>query len=456
MNKLKKNEVYEIEITGLTSEGSGVGRIDGIAVFVPFSAIGDHLKILIVKVKKTFAYGKILEVLEPSPDRIVADCPVFGRCGGCVYRHLSYEAELEAKKLVVQNNIRRIGGFEDFKVEPVLSDNVRTLGYRNKAQYPFGIVNEKPAAGFYSPRSHRITPCTNCALQPPEFEKILDYTLEFLEQNKISIYDERAHSGLWRHLFVRKAKQTGEIMVMPVINGAALPHQDEYTKGLRRILGESLISVMLNFNTEDTNVILGTECRCLYGQDYITDELCGVKVRISALSFYQVNRDMAERLYLKAAEYAEPEGKVVLDLYCGAGTIGLSMAKSAEKIIGVEIIPDAVEDAKINAHENGTQNAEFICADAAKAAEILAKRNLHPDAVIVDPPRKGCDEKLLNIIAHDFAPERIVYVSCDSATLSRDLKYLASNGYALIEATPCDLFPGTEHVECCALLCRAR
>ncbi len=453
---MKKNETYEIEITGLTSEGSGVGRIDGIAVFVPFSAIGDRLKVLIVKAKKSFAYGKILEVLKPSPDRIKADCPVFGRCGGCVYRHLSYNAERASKQLVVQNNIQRIGGFEGFEVEPILADDVRTLGYRNKAQYPFGIIDEKPAAGFYSARSHRITPSPYCALQPPVFAEILDYTLNFLEQNGVSIYDESTHSGLWRHLFLRQAQKTGEIMVMPVINGNALPSKNEYVNGLKNLLGDNLTSVMLNINTEDTNVILGNECLHLYGQGFITDELCGVKVRISPLSFYQVNRDMAERLYLKAAEYADPKGKTVLDLYCGAGTIGLSMAKSAKKIIGVEIIPDAVEDAKINARENGIENAEFICGDAAKAAEILAKRKLHPDVVIVDPPRKGCEEKLLQIIAHEFSPEKIVYVSCDSATLSRDLKILASNGYKLLKATPCDLFPGTPHVECCALLCRAQ
>ena len=279
-------------------------------------------------------------------------------------------------------------------------------------------------------------------------------TTDWIRENNISIYDESQNKGLLRHIYIRIAEKTGEIMFAAVINGNKLPHSEKIVEKLKAVCGENLKSVQININKEDTNVILGEKCEVIYGEKYITDILCGVKVRLSPLSFYQVNRDMAEKLYEKACEYARPEGKNILDLYCGAGTIGLSMAKKAKSIIGVEVVPEAIEDAKVNAQNNQIENARFICSDATAAAQILAKEGIKPDTVIVDPPRKGCTEELIKTIAHEFTPQSVVYVSCDPATLARDLKIFKENGYELVEYTPCDLFPRTSHVETVACLTR--
>lgn len=444
---MKKNDEIILEIDGYTSEGSGVGHIDGMAVFVPLTAVGDTVRVKILKIKKTYCYGKAIEILTASADRITPDCPVFSRCGGCVYRHISYEAEKKIKSDKVYNAIKRIGGIDLAPNEIIGAKNEN--GYRNKAQYP---ISENGNVGFYGTHSHRVIECENCLLQPEIFENICRVITDFLKENNISIYNEDVHTGLVRHIYLRNAAKTGEIMVVLVINGDTLPLADTLVQKLKELLGEKLKSVQLNINKKDTNVILGDKCITLWGDTYITDILCDVKVRISPLSFYQVNRDMAEALYKKAAEYADCADKTVLDLYCGAGTIGLSMAKTAKKIIGVEIIPDAVHDAKINAKENGIDNAEFICGDAAAAALKLAERGEKPDVVIVDPPRKGCEEALLNTIANDFSPEKIVYVSCDPSTLARDIAILSKLGYTLQEYTPVDLFPRTSHVETVALL----
>ena len=291
-------------------------------------------------------------------------------------------------------------------------------------------------------------------MQPRIFSKIVAVTEDWIKENNISIYEEEKHRGLLRHIYLRLAEVTNEIMFTAVINGDKLPFADRLIESLKSLCGENLKSVQININKKDTNVILGDKCEVLYGEPYITDVLCGIKVRLSALSFYQVNRTMAEKLYEKAAEYAKPEGRNILDLYCGAGTIGLSMAGSAKSIIGVEIIPEAIDDAEFNARNNGIKNAEFICGDATTAANDLKKRKIHPDTVIVDPPRKGCTPELIATITNDFSPERVVYVSCDPATLARDIKIFGENGYSLIEYTPVDLLPRTSHVETVALLCR--
>lgn len=443
---IKKNDEIVLEICDYTTDGSGVGRFEGMAVFVPLTAVGDTARVKILKVKKTYAYGKLIELIEKSQNRQDDTCSAFSRCGGCAYRHITYEAEKALKTQKVYETIKRIGGV-DLEPQPILFDN--DCRYRNKAQYPVGPDGK---VGFYAFHSHRIIPCDDCLLQPEIFGILTAVTEKWIKENNISIYNEESHSGLLRHIYIRKADKTGEIMFTAVINGRRLPFADKLVEELRLVAGEDLKSVMININTLDTNVILGNECICLFGSPYITDILCGVRVRLSALSFYQVNRTMAEKLYKKAAEYACPQGKTVLDLYCGAGTIGLSMANEAKEIIGVEIIPQAVEDAKFNAKENGIENARFLCADAAAAAEQLAKENLTPDVVIVDPPRKGCSEDLIEIITQKFAPERVVYVSCDPATLARDIKIFGSMGYTLAEYTPADLFPKTAHVECCALL----
>lgn len=447
---MKKNDELILDITDTTAEGSGVGKYEGMAIFVPLTAVGDKVKTKILKVKKTYAYGKAMEILEPSPDRIEPDCPVFNKCGGCVYRHINYEAECKLKSNKVYEVIKRIGGV-DMKPESILFEE-NTEHYRNKAQYP---VSEEGLAGFYAFHSHRIIPCNNCLLQPEIFAEIVKNAEDWIKEYNISIYDETKHKGLLRHIYIRRAEVTGEIMFTAVINGDFLPFAKELTEKLKALCGENLKSVQININKENTNVILGNECKVIYGEAYITDILCGVKVRLSPLSFYQVNRKMAERLYQKAAEYAQPKNKTVLDLYCGAGTIGLSMAKIAKNIIGVEIVPEAIEDAKFNAELNGIKNTRFICADAAKAAEQLAKEGIQADVVIVDPPRKGCTPELIDTISSKFSPERVVYVSCDPATLARDIKIFTEQGYELKEYTPADLFPRTAHVETVALLCRA-
>lgn len=443
---MKKNDIIELEITDITHEGSGVGKYEGLAIFVPMTAVGDKISARILKVKKNYAFAKCEKIIAPSKHRIDIDCGVFARCGGCVFRHINYKNECDLKQNRVMQAMRRIGK-TDIAPQPIIAaDNPDR--YRNKALYP---VAESGEIGFYSHHSHRVIACGDCALHPKIFNKAGNVFTDFVQKHNVSVYNEENHTGLLRHFYLRYGKQTKEMMVGVVINGNDLPHKNELVADLKDVLGEDLKSVILNINTQKTNVVLGDENICVYGRDYIYDILCGVKVRISPHSFYQVNHDMAERLYKKAAQYAEPKGKNILDLYCGAGTIGLSMAREAKSIIGVEIVDAAVRDANINAKENGINNARFICGDAARAAEQLKEEGIAADVVILDPPRKGCEEVLLKTVANDFSPERIVYVSCDVSTLARDTSILENSGYKLQEYTPCDLFPRTAHCECAAL-----
>ncbi|MBO5357768.1 MAG: 23S rRNA (uracil(1939)-C(5))-methyltransferase RlmD [Clostridia bacterium] len=443
-----KNDEFIMEIVDVTNEGSGVGKVDGMAVFVPLTAVGDIVKVKALKVKKTYAYGKLMEIITPSSERIENDCPHFNRCGGCAFRHINYEAELALKTNKVKEAVKRIGGVE-LEPQPILFDKCDR--YRNKAQYP---ISENGGVGFYAFHSHRIIECEDCFLQPEIFSKITDAVSGFVRQYSISIYNEEKHKGLLRHLYIRKGEISSEIMVCFVINGDKLPNAEIIIAELQRLCGDALKSVVLNINKQDTNVILGEKCITLYGSDYITDILAGVKVRLSPLSFYQVNTVMANKLYSKAKEYAKPNGKNIIDLYCGAGTIGLSMAKESKSVIGVEIIEAAVRDAQFNAKENGIDNARFICGDAKTAAEQLKNEGIKPDTVIVDPPRKGCDSELIKIIANDFCPESVVYISCDPATFARDIKIFSEEGYYLVEYTPADLFPRTSHVETVGVLVR--
>lgn len=446
---MRKNDEFIIEITDVTNEGSGVGKLDGMAVFVPLTAVGDTVKVRALKVKKNYAFGKALEIIIPSADRTDNDCEAFNKCGGCVFRHISYDAECRLKENKVYEVVKRIGGV-DMKPQPIIPSD-RIDCYRNKAQYPVDLSGK---VGFFAFHSHRIIPCGDCKLQPQIFSHIIAVVEEWIAKYNISIYNEEHHSGLLRHIYLRIAEATNEIMLTAVINGDALPCCDELCSALKELCAQSLKSVQININKKDTNVILGDKCEVIYGDAYITDILCGVKVRLSPLSFYQVNRNMAEKLYNKACEYADCDGKDILDLYCGAGTIGLSMADKAKSIIGVEIIPEAIADAKFNANVNGIENAEFICGDATEAANELKIKNIHPATVIVDPPRKGCTPELIGTITKDFCPERVVYVSCDPATLARDIKIFTENGYELKEYTPVDLFPRTSHVETVGLLLR--
>lgn len=446
---LKKNDRINLKIESCSSNGSGVGRYNGMAIFVPATAVGDEITAHILKVKKTYAFAKVEEVLTPSADRIEPQCPVYLKCGGCVFSHMTYDAEKKIKADHVAECFKRIGGVNP-EFEPVIGGDT-DCRYRNKAQYPVAAENGEIKTGFYSPHSHRVVHCPDCLLQPKEFEGILEIFSEYIKKFNVSVYDETAHKGLLRHIYIRKGSASGEIMVCAVINGKSLPAEDKLVAALLE-KEPQIKSIIVNSNTKDTNVILGEKCRTIWGSDTITDILCGLKFRISPLSFYQVNRNQAEKLYNKAAEYAKLTGtETVLDLYCGAGTIGLSMAHMAKEIIGVEIVPEAIEDAKVNAELNGITNARFICGDAAEAAEILKNEGIRPEVIILDPPRKGCSPEMLKTAA-EMKPDRIVYVSCDPATLARDCGIFAELGYTATKATPVDMFPRTGHVEtvvCC-------
>lgn len=452
---LKKNELHDIEITGMTAEGNGVGRVEGIAVFVPGAATGDRLRIRILKTAKTYAVGKIEEIRTPSKDRIESDCPVSLQCGGCAYRHITYSEELHAKETRVRDAMVRIGGLQNPEIQPIVgSQNVN--GYRNKAQIPLGKDKQgNLIAGFFANHSHRIVPCTHCALQPKPFEQALTAFLEWANQSGESVYDETTHKGKLRHLYLRVAQETGEVMACVVVNGNGLKGEDSLAALLRERV-DGLKSVLINNNREDTNVVLGRRFRTVWGQDFITDKMCGLQFRISPMSFYQVNHDQAENLYALAKDYAGLTGKeTVLDLYCGTGTIGLSMASHAGRVIGVEVVEQAVENAQENAKLNHIENAEFLCMDANEAAQQLAQRVEKPDVVVLDPPRKGCTPELIHTVA-GMSPSRIVYVSCDPATLARDLKIFQELGFTTGPITPVDLFPRTKHVETVVLLCQQK
>ena len=451
---LKKNDIVKTEITSMTAQGSGVGRsADGTVIFVPNTAIGDVIEARVLKVKKTYAYGKVENIITPSSDRVEPDCACFPKCGGCVYRHISYSSEKEIKFNRVRDALIRIGGFDNPVINPIVGGD-SALRYRNKAQFPAQNGENGVELGFYAGHSHRIIPCGDCLLQPEFFATVMDVTKEFMYRTAQTAYDETARSGKLRHLYIRYAEATDELMVCYVVNGNGLKQEDVLVKMLREAL-PNLKSVIINSNRENTNVVLGNKNRVLYGSAYITDILCGKKFRLSPLSFYQVNRAQAEKLYIIAKNCADLSGnEILLDLYCGTGTIGLTMANDCKKLIGVEIVEDAVHDARENALLNGVENAEFICGDAAFAAEKLEAEGVRPDVVIIDPPRKGCDKALIDTVVR-MSPERIVYVSCDPETLARDLRAFADSDYSVKEITPVDMFPRTSHCESVCKLIRS-
>lgn len=448
---LEKNQIHEAIITDLTAEGSGVCRIDNTVVFVPNTAVGDRLRVKIVKVLKNYSFGISEEIIEPSPDRINADCGVSGRCGGCVFRHISYEAECRAKNNIVHNAFTRIGGLSPEFDEFIPCEE--TAHYRNKAQYPLASIDGKIVCGFYSRRSHHIVPVTDCALQPRIFADILETLTGYFNDKKISVYNESDNTGLLRHIYLRRGAHSGEIMVCIV----ARKDISRQLSAMCRILAENfpeISSVVLNINPDRTNVILGERCVTLFGKDSISDTMCGNRIDISPLSFYQVNTVQAERLYAKALEYASPgKNDVLVDLYCGAGTIGLSMAHSVKSVYGVEIISAAIENARRNAAANNIYNAEFFCGDAGMIFSELRGKCCVPDIIIVDPPRKGCSENTLEVIAN-AAPHRIIMISCNPATAARDAKWLSLNGFSVDKVCGVDLFPRTGHVECVVLMSR--
>jgi len=441
---LNKNDLIDLEITGLTNEGCGIGKYDGMVVFVPFSAVNDKLKVHIVKVNKSHCYGKIEEISAPSPDRITSDCEAFGKCGGCDFRHITYESELRAKEQFIRDAFTRIGGLNP-EFLPIIGNTMQN-GYRNKAQYPIGKNdNGETVCGFFANRSHRIIPCEKCMLEPEIFGEIKRFILKTAKEYKISAYNEAEHSGVLRHICIRKGHYSGEICVTLVVR-RNVPQLKALAFELRKKFS-GITSITVNINKDKTNVIYGEEEKVLFGSDSITDKMCGKTFSVSPLSFYQVNTPMAEILYQKAAELAQPDGKTVIDLYCGAGTIGLTMADKARSVIGVEIVESAVVNANENAKLNNAGNVRFICGDAGQATDILVKEGIKADVVIVDPARKGCDERTLSNIVQ-FNPDRVVMVSCNAVTAARDCKYLEEHGYRCISVQGVDLFSRTRHVEC--------
>ena len=451
---LQKNQILTLRIERLSSDGSGVAHsADGEAVFVPGTAPGDEARVRIVKDCGRYAFGILDELLTPSPDRIPVDCPVAGPCGGCSLRHLDYAAELRAKQESVLDAFRRIGGLEVPVLNILPSPDVDR--YRNKVQFPVGVdKNGAPCIGFFAGRTHRIVPCPDCKLQPSVLNEIGNALCAFFARQGIRPYDEQSGKGLVRHIFLRRGAHSGQIMVCLVCTRAKLPHAEQLCTALREQF-PAISTILLNVNAQNTNVILGSENHILYGPGYIEDTLCGVPVRLGPLSFYQVNTLAAERLYGVAAQYAQlTPDDTLLDLYCGMGTIGLSMAGQCRELIGVEIVPEAIESAKANAARMGeavTAKSRFFCADAGQAATQLAAEGLHPDIVMLDPPRKGCDEATLSAVVR-MAPRRVVYVSCNPATAARDAAWLEKNGYHTEKVQPVDLFPRTKHVETVVLL----
>ena len=443
--ELAKNQEHTVTIEGYGEGGMGVARIDGRVVFVHGALRGEKCRVLILKTLKSVAFAKVLEVIEPSSERITPDCPYFPRCGGCTYRHIRYEEELRLKKQRVQDNLSRIGG-SYVTVEEILGAR-DTLRYRNKAQYP---VSKDGAVGFYRARTHEVIECEHCLLVKPEADAAAEALREYMQSCRIAGYDEKTGRGLVRHLYIR-SNAAGESLVCVLVNGDKLPKEDRLVTLLRDACPKCT-GIVLGTNTKKGNVILGDRYRTLWGSDRLEDTLCGKTFRLSVPSFYQVNRIQAERLYAKAIEFAGLTGQeTVLDLYCGAGTITLALSDHAKKVLGAEIVPEAIDDARENAARNGVKNAEFFCGDASDVAKKLARENLRPDVITVDPPRKGLAADVVESIA-EMQPGRVVYVSCDSATMARDVKRLADLGYTAQRACAVDMFPRADHIETVVLL----
>lgn len=447
----KKNDKIEVIIEDISETGEGIGKTHGFTWFIKDTVIGDRVEAKVMKTKKSYGFARLERLLEPSESRVEPRCPVARQCGGCQLQAMAYEEQLRYKERKIYNNITRIGGFSQVPMLPIMGMD-EPWRYRNKAQFPWGTDKDgNIIIGFYAGRTHSIIGCEDCLLGIEENREVLKRIKAHMERYHLRPYDEAAHKGLIRHTLIRKGFKTGELMVCQVINGSSLPHSEELVKSLLEIPGMTSISV--NINREQTNVILGSKVENLYGPGYITDYIGAVKYRISPLSFYQVNPVQTEKLYGTALEYAGlTGGETVWDLYCGIGTISLFLAQKAKKVYGVEIVPQAIDDARENARLNGMDNVEFF---VGKAEEVLPeqyeKNHVHADVIVVDPPRKGCDEVCLDTIVK-MAPERVVYVSCDSATLARDLRYLADRGYEVVKVRGYDMFPQAGHVEAVVLL----
>ena len=449
--EFRKNDLVTLEIEDCGIDGEGIGKADGFTVFVKDAVIGDTVTAKIIKAKKNYGYGRLMEVLKPSPYRVEPKCEFARQCGGCQLQALSYDQQLVFKTNKVKGHLERIGGFTDIPMEPIIGMD-ELFHYRNKAQFPVGRNKEgKIVTGFYAGRTHNIIENRDCALGVAENKEVLDRVIAHMEKYGIEPYNEATGKGLVRHVLIRYGYFTKEVMVCLILNGNKIPKEEQLVKSLREIPG--MTSITINVNKKHSNVILGEEICLLWGQEYITDRIGDISYQISPLSFYQVNPMQTQKLYAKALEYADLHGQeTVWDLYCGIGTISLFLAQKAKFVRGVEIVPAAIENAKENAKLNGLENTEFF---VGKAEEVLPreykKNGVYADVIVVDPPRKGCDETLLETMV-EMNPERIVYVSCDSATLARDLKYLCERGYELRKVCPVDQFGMTVHVETVVLL----
>lgn len=461
---IEKGQSYQLRIEDMSTEGQGIGRIEGMAVFVAGAVVGDVVKAELTKLKKNYAFGRLTDILEPSPHRVTAPCRYFGACGGCTLQEMNYEGQLKLKKKMVEDKLIRIGGIEN----PAVHDTIgmeNSFRYRNKAQFPVGKQegSDRVAVGFYKVKSHELVSCEQCLLQTGPAEKLADALRSYMKSDHVSAYDETTGKGLIRHLIVKTAFGTGEVMAILVINGKGLPNGEKLVYMMDDAVNElepdpesgvvySLESVVLNINKKKTSEILGEENITLAGKSTILEKAGRLQFEISPLSFYQVNPVQMVKLYDKALEYAALIGsETVLDLYCGVGTIGLYCASQAKKVIGIESIKSAVLDANRNAVINGIVNAEFVCGKAEEELPKLLEQGIKADVVILDPPRVGCDPELLDAIA-EAGPDRIVYVSCDPATLARDVKILGEKGYGFVEAQPVDMFPHTGHVEAVILM----
>ena len=447
---LVKNQIYEAVISDYTAQGQGIAKIEGCAVFIPNAIVGETCLVRIEKAQKTWATGKITEILEKSPHRVQRECPISSSCGGCDFWHMDYEEETRLKADRVRQALNRIGG-EQLEEIPILSAPT-CYGYRNKAQYPVAARRGRAFAGFFRAGTHQVVENEKCLILPEEADQVKQIVIDYVNRYNISTYDEATGKGLLRHIYVRRGAVSGQVLVCLSVNGKKLPHADELIEKLQNVPGFK--SLVLSVNTKPGNTILGDEFMNLYGPGYIEDTLCGLEFRLSPRSFYQVNHHQAQRLYEAAISQAEiTKDDLVLDLYCGVGTITLCMAKAAGKVIGVEIVEQAVADAKENALRNGIENADFFCGDAGAAALKLEQQGIRPDVVVVDPPRKGLNADTIQAL-HKMSPRRIVYVSCDPATLARDVALLKERGYTLKNAMAADLFPRCAHVE--SIVCMAR
>ena len=447
---LIKNQIYETVVTDYTAEGQGVAHIEGCAVFIPNAVAGERVRVRIEKAQKTWAAGKLVEILEKSPHRVNRECPVAKLCGGCDFWHMDYAEETRLKAERVKNCLNRIGG-EHLEEVPILAAPT-CYGYRNKAQYPVAVKKGRAYAGFFRAGTHEVVENSRCRILPPETDAVKDAVIDYVNQYRVPVYEEATHTGLLRHIYVRRGAVSGQILVCLAVNGEKLPKAQALIDRLQKIPG--FTTLVLSVNTKKGNAVLGDQFITLYGPGYIEDTLCGLTFRLSPRSFYQVNHHQAQRLYETAISQAGiTKRDTVLDLYCGVGTITLAMASAAGKVIGVEVIPQAVEDAKDNARRNGIENAEFFCGDAGQAALQLEQDGVRPDVVVVDPPRKGLNADTIEALSR-MAPRQIVYVSCDPATLARDVALLKERGYELKTAQAADLFPRCAHVETVCLMSR--